>query len=211
MSWKKPTAGIILAAGMSTRLGQPKQLLYLKGEYLLEWVLDACLGSDLDKTFLVLGHQHQKIIQTLNQQLRHPNIEVVVNSDYREGQSQSLRAGLLAAGNAYASVMFLLGDQPMVDSGMINFLLNGFWNSRKDICIPVNQGKRRNPVIFSKNWYDRLLDIKGDIGARKIIEANPQQVLEAKVENRLYFYDIDTEADYKCLLNLIDTPAPKVR
>ena len=204
MSWKKPTAGIILAAGMSTRLVQSKQLLYLKGKYLLEWVLDACVGSELDKTFLVLGHQHQTIVQTLDQQLQHPDIEVVVNSNYREGQSQSLRAGLQAAGNAYASVMFLLGDQPMVDSGMINFLLNRFWNSRKDICIPINRGKRRNPVIFNKNWYDRLLEIKGDVGARKIIAANAQHLLAVEVENSMYFHDIDTEQDYKHLLNLID-------
>lgn len=203
MSWKKPTAGIILAAGMSTRLGKLKQLLHLKGKCLLEWVLDACLGSELDKTFLVLGHQHQTIVQTLDQQLRHPNIEVVINSNYREGQSQSLRAGLLAASNAYASVMFLLGDQPIVDSEMIDFLLNRFWNSRKDICIPVNRGKRRNPVIFSSNWYDRLLEIKGDIGARQIIAANVQHVLAVDVENSMYFHDIDTEEDYKRLLNYI--------
>jgi len=203
MSWKKPTAGIILAAGMSTRLGKSKQLLHLKGKCLLERVLDACLGSELDKTFLVLGHQHQTIVQTLDQQLRHPNIEVVINSNYREGQSQSLRAGLLAASNAYASVMFLLGDQPIVDSEMIDFLLNRFWNSRKDICIPVNRGKRRNPVIFSSNWYDRLLEIKGDIGARQIIAANVQHVLAVDVENSMYFHDIDTEEDYKRLLNYI--------
>ncbi|UCH23007.1 MAG: nucleotidyltransferase family protein [Deltaproteobacteria bacterium] len=199
MSLKKPTAGIVLAAGMSTRLGRPKQLLILNGKYLLEWVLEACAASKLEKTFVVLGHQHKKIIQTLDLTIRHPRIQVVVNSKYREGQSQSLRSGLLEAKDAFPSVMFLLGDQPMVDKKVINRLLNRFWEADKDICIPTHQGKRRNPVIFSKNWYDRLLNLKGDIGARKIIEANARYVLEVKVQNPLYFYDIDTEEDYKDL------------
>jgi molybdenum cofactor cytidylyltransferase len=204
MDVKKPTAGIILAAGMSRRLGKPKQLLDLKGKYLLEWVLDASVGSELDKAFLVLGHQHQKIIQALDQYLRHPDIQVVINTDYRKGQSQSLRAGLLRAGHVFPSVMFLLGDQPMVDSGMINLLLHRFWNSDKDICTATHHGKRRNPVIFSKKWYDRLLEIKGDIGARKIIAANTRHVLMVKVEESKYFYDIDTDKDYENLLRVID-------
>ncbi|MGD2273019.1 MAG: nucleotidyltransferase family protein [Desulfobacterales bacterium] len=207
MDGKKPTAGIILAAGMSTRLGKPKQLLDLRGKYLLEWILDACLGSELDKTFLVLGHQHQKIFRTLDQKLRHPNIQVVVNTKYREGQSRSLRAGLLETGDVFPSVMFLLGDQPMVDSKMINLLLFRFWNSEKDICLATHRGKRRNPVIFGRKWYDQLLEIKGDIGAREIIEANTRNVLAVGVEDSRYFYDIDTERDYANLLNVIDACA----
>ncbi len=201
---KKPTAGVILAAGMSKRLQRPKQLLQFNGKYLLEWVLDACLASDLEKAFLVLGHQFRKIMQALDGKLHHPGIQVVINSKYREGQSRSLRAGLLAAREAFPSVMFLLGDQPMVDKDVINCLLNRFWNSDKDICIPTCRGKRRNPTIFSRHWYDRLLELRGDIGARIIIEANAPHVLEVEVENRLYFYDIDTDKDYADLLHIID-------
>jgi molybdenum cofactor cytidylyltransferase len=207
MSWKKPTAGIILAAGMSSRLGSSKQLLPLKGKYLLEWVLDACLGSKLNKTYLVLGYQSENIIRTLDQQLRDPSIQVVVNPKYREGQSQSLRAGLLEASDDFSSVMFLLADQPMVDSEFINFLLNRFWTAPKSICVPINCGKRKNPVIFSRDWYNRLLQIKGDIGARQIIKANSQHVLQVDVENSMYFYDIDTKADYNRIRNLFDTRA----
>ena len=99
--------------------------------------------------------------------------------------------------------MFLLGDQPMVDSRMINHLLDRFWKSDKDICVPTFQGKRGNPTIFSKNLYNQLLGIKGDVGARNIIRTHPACVLHVEVNNPLYFSDIDTEKDLKSLESLL--------
>jgi molybdenum cofactor cytidylyltransferase len=87
MMQQKATAGIILAAGASTRFGQPKQLLRLKDRYLLEWVLDAALNSGLSKIILVLGYAHQKIQQALGNKLRHAKLRIEVNPDYRKGQS----------------------------------------------------------------------------------------------------------------------------
>ncbi|MBW2409533.1 MAG: NTP transferase domain-containing protein [Deltaproteobacteria bacterium] len=76
MSEKKPTAGVILAAGESTRLGKPKQLLKLNDKYLLEWVLDAAMGSRLAKTLLVLGHKHQDILNAMGKKTRQPNLDL---------------------------------------------------------------------------------------------------------------------------------------
>jgi molybdenum cofactor cytidylyltransferase len=95
----------------------------------------------------------------------------------------------------FPSVMFLLGDQPMVDSRMINHLLDRFWKSDRDICVPTFQGKRGNPAIFSRNLYNQLLGIKGDVGARNIIKEHPEHVLYVEIDNPLYFCDIDTEED----------------
>ncbi|MEE8480502.1 MAG: nucleotidyltransferase family protein [Desulfobacterales bacterium] len=151
MTWKKPTTGIILAAGMSTRFGKPKQLLRLKGKYLIEWVLDAVLNSHLENIILVLGYKNREIFEAISEKAYHPALQVVVNDRFSEGLSQSLLAGLRMVQKTFPSVMFLLGDQPMVDSRMINHLLDRFWKSHKDICVPTFQGKRGNPAIFSRN------------------------------------------------------------
>ena len=66
--------------------------------------------------------------------------------------------------------MFLLGDQPMVNSATIDYLLERFWDSEKDMCVPVCGGKRGNPTIFSRDFYDTIMNIKGDVGARTLIE-----------------------------------------
>jgi molybdenum cofactor cytidylyltransferase len=194
---KKPTAGIILAAGMSTRLGQTKQLLKLKGRYLIEWVISAPLASQLDKTILVLGHEQQQILDIVEKNALFSRLQIVLAPDYRQGMSQSLKAGLLAAREGYPSVMFLLGDQPLVTSNEINRLLGEFWNSEKEICVPVHRGKRGNPVIFGQALYDELHGIQGDIGARDLIDAHGDRVHCVETEEPASFLDIDTGEDVK--------------
>jgi molybdenum cofactor cytidylyltransferase len=105
--------------------------------------------------------------------------------------------------DTYAAVMFLLGDQPMVDPATINHLLKCFRASEKNICVPVNRGKRGNPTIFSDHFYNRLSAIEGDIGGREIIELHPDQILEVEIENSLVFFDIDTPQDLEELNSLL--------
>jgi molybdenum cofactor cytidylyltransferase len=199
MSWKKPTAGIILAAGESIRFGQTKQLLPLKNKYMIEWVLEAALGSRLEQIILVLGHDHKQIMRALGTQTHCPRLRVCLNHEYKKGQSSSLKVGFSKMPIKFPSVMFLLGDQPMIDTETIDFLLHHFWRSSKDICVPVYQGKRGNPTIFSRKFYNHFLTIKGDIGARGIIKTNSERVLEVEVKNSLCFIDIDTEKDFEKL------------
>ena len=196
MTQIKPTAGIILAAGAATRFGQPKQLLRLKDKYLIEWVLDAAINSRLGRIVLVLGHAHQKILQALGKKVQHSKLHVEVNPNYKKGQSDSLRVGLATVKNDFPAVIFLLGDQPMLDSATINTLLEKFWSADKNICIPTCRGVRKTPAIFSRRFYSQLMDIKGDIGARQLIDANPNQVLPIEIDDPLCFFDIDTEQDF---------------
>ena len=203
MQSKSPTAGVILAAGESIRFGKPKQLLKLKDRYLIDWVLDAAIGSRLEKTLLVLGHQHQKILNAMGEKARQPDLEIVINSNFQNGQSTSLQAGVSRIRKAYPSIMFLLGDQPMLSADIIDALLEQFWSSDKDICVPVYDGKRGNPVIFSNKFYDLLEEIKGDIGARNLIKNHPDLVGEVEINNPLCFMDIDTQGDYDKLIEIL--------
>jgi len=205
MSSKRPTAGIILAAGQSTRFGKPKQLLKLNDKYLLEWVIDAALGSRLEKTLLVLGHKYQEILTALGEKTRHPDLQIVNNHHYQDGQSTSLQAGLDQVRDKFPATMFLLGDQPMLDSETIDALLEQFWISDKDIGVPVFEGKRGNPVIFSQKFYGHLPKITGDIGARNIIRDHPENVGEIEITNPLCFMDIDIQSDFDKLSKLLNS------
>ena len=199
------TAGIILAGGSSTRFGRPKQLLKLNGKYLLDYVLSAALESELDHVVLVLGHDHQNILQALETRTTQERLQVVINHRYLEGQSRSLQAGLQKIRQAFPAVMFLLGDQPLLNSNTIDHILDRFRHSGKDICVPVCEGKRRNPTIFNRVLYDQLMAIEGDIGARHIIRANPERVLYLELDDPLCFFDIDSQKDFENLQSFLDS------
>ena len=108
---------------------------------MLEYVIDSALGSKLNHVVLVLGHEHQNILRALAARTAHERLQVVINHHYREGQSRSLQAGLLKIRQVFPSAMFLLGDQPMVKSGTIDHMVDRFRDSKKDICVPICNGK----------------------------------------------------------------------
>jgi len=203
MSWKKPTAGIVLAAGMSKRFGMPKQLLKLGGKTLVERVLEASLSSRLDRIFLVLGHHSEPVLEQIVDHKADPRLTIGINPAYRNGMSHSLRLGLEMARTDFPSVMFLLADQPLVDAEMIDRLLECFWSSNKDICVPVCGDRRRNPTLFSRRFYDQILALDGDVGARKIIRSHPANVHRVEMDDPPRFFDIDTLADLDRLKSLV--------
>ena len=194
---KKPTAGIILAAGQSLRFGQPKQLIQWRGKYFIQRMLDTALQSQLEQCILVLGFEHQKIIDALGELIQNQRIRVEINHDYRLGQSRSIKKGLIAVKDRFPSAMFLVADQPLIDAATIDLLLEQFWRSSRNICVPTCKGQRGNPAVFSQIFYENLLQLEGDIGARQIIAAHPSEVLSVAVDNPLCFFDVDTPQDLK--------------
>jgi molybdenum cofactor cytidylyltransferase len=205
---KPPTAGILLAAGESTRFGEPKQLLTLSGRFLIEWALAAALGSNLDHVVLVLGCEHERIRRCLGSSTAHPKCEILVNPDYSSGQSTSLQAGLLRIRHDFPSTMFLLGDQPLVDAALINLLLQRYAVSEKPICVPTHRGTRGNPTLFASRFYPEILKLAGDKGARDIIAAHPDQVLAVKIPDPRVFLDIDRREDIEKIAALLESRQP---
>jgi molybdenum cofactor cytidylyltransferase len=205
---KTPTAGIILAAGESKRFGAPKQLLKLGGRFLVAWVLEAALESDLDRVVLVLGCEHARIRRRLVAWTGHPKCEVVVNPAYRDGLSGSLKAGVARIQNDFSTAMFLLGDQPLVDAAVINLLLRRFAHSPKSICIPTHRGTRGNPTLFARSFYSAILNLAGDRGARDLIAAHPDQVLAVEVSDPMVFIDVDHRKDAETIARLMKSRQP---
>ena len=162
-------------------------------------MLDAALNSELNSIVLVLGYAHQKILQALGEKLQHSKLLVAINPQYEKGQSLSLHTGLSKVKDDYPAVMFLLGDQPMLNAATINVLLERFWADEKDICVPIYQGKRKTPTIFRRRFYTQLMGIKGDMGARQLIDDNPDRVLAVEMKNKICFFDVDTQQDLERL------------
>ena len=199
---KRPTAGIILAAGMSTRFGRLKQLLEIGDSTILSMVVDAAVKSDLDKVVLVLGHQADVIKKSLGNRLRNSGIKTVINPHYQEGMSTSLGCGLMEIKSEFPSMMILMGDQPLLSHEVINLVLWTFRSSDRDICVPVYNGERGLPVCFTKRFYNDILAVKGDVGAREVILNNPTAVLTVEMEDSTPLADIDKEADLEKLKSL---------
>ncbi|MDP2268762.1 MAG: nucleotidyltransferase family protein [Deltaproteobacteria bacterium] len=200
----RPTAGIVLAAGMSTRLGRPKHLVKVGGKTLLARVVAAALESELSEVVLVLGHQAERVLAALGPLGCHERLQTVVNERYEDGMAGSLTAGLLTVKEQYPAVMFLLGDQPLIDAGAINLLLGRFWSSGKDICVPVQGERRGNPVCFSRRFYEQIIGVQGDTGAREIIHRHPEDVLWVEIAGPSFFLDIDRAEDLESILALLN-------
>ena len=192
-------AGGILAAGMSTRFDGNKLLASLNGKPLICRVVEAALSSRLDKILAVLGHEADKVREALDDQLQNPRFDCIDIADFQEGQSRSVIAGLKRVQQDCLGVMYLMGDQPLINPSVIDDVIATFEKSKKDICYPSFNGKRRNPVIFGERFYHDILALTGDTGAREIIDTNPQSTVSIDYSDELLFRDVDREIDLQSL------------
>jgi molybdenum cofactor cytidylyltransferase len=188
-------SGVILAAGRSRRLGRPKQLLDLGGQPLLAHVVRNAVASGLGEVILVLGHEAGRIAEAIGERGQ----RVVVNPDHAAGQSTSVRVGLGAVAPRAEAVVFLLGDQPTVDTALIDRLIERFGASGSPIVQPAYGGRPGNPVLFARELFPELAAVEGDEGARSVVRRHQAEVATVAVERRPP-RDVDTEEDYRALL-----------
>jgi len=189
-------AGIVLAAGESTRMGRPKQLLPAGGGTLLERILDEALRSDLDEVILVLGHLFEDIRAVLGQVLEHPKLKVIENRQYKQGISSSIIAGLSEVEESHDHVMILLADMPHIDANLIDLLVRRYIDSRLPLGAIKLKTKRTHPVIFSRKLFHELHNLKGDVGARDLFKKYADQVCLVEPEGFYDDRDIDTLEDH---------------
>jgi len=192
-------AGLILAAGDSSRYGGIKQLASVAGEPLLGRVVRAALSSGLEKTILVLGFMADEIIRELGESLRHPTLSVVTNTEYKEGMAASIRVGMTGIDPSFARVMIILGDFPLLSPGIIDSVLEAHRTSGKGICVPVRDNRWGHPVCLSRRYFEDLTNIEGDIGARNIIRSNWPDVYAFPITEEGCFFDVDTKEDIEAL------------
>jgi len=190
-------AGIILAAGRSSRIGEIKQLLAFRGTTLLGQVIKNATGSRLDEVIVVLGHEADEIQRELNLE----GVRVVLNEAHALGKSASLRAGLSAVSEDMDAVMFILGDQPLVGPEVMNSLIDGYGRTRAPIVLPTHRGRRGNPVLVDRTLFPRIESLTGDVGARVLFEEVAEATVEIEIEDDSIHFDLDTREDYRELLD----------
>jgi molybdenum cofactor cytidylyltransferase len=190
-------SGLILAAGTSSRMGQPKQLLPFRGTILLDWVMaQAEAASALNEVIVVLGRAADEI----QPRLRSTRAKVIVNPVFTEGCSGSYKAGMATIDPRAEAVMVLLGDQPGVESAVIDQVAEDWRTKAGTIALTSYRGRRGHPMVFARELFDQLRQLSGDKAAWKILDAHPDWVRDVAVD---YAFpdDVDTRQDYEALLH----------
>ena len=176
-------AAIVLAAGESSRFGSPKQLL------LLGRVLENVRDAGLDDIIVVLGAHAEEIREAVG----FLGERVVVNPDYREGMSTSIRCGLRALREGAEGAMIVLGDQPYVTAETMARLAAEFRRTRPAALAPSFRGRRGNPLVIAAALFPEMMVLRGDSGFRAI--AGRHAVSELEVDDRGVLVDIDELRD----------------
>jgi molybdenum cofactor cytidylyltransferase len=183
-------AAVILAAGRSTRMGGPNKLLAeLGGKPLVRTVTEQALASKASDVIVVTGHQASEVEKALAG-LR---VKFVRNPDFAAGMSSSVKAGIAAVSRDADGAVVGLGDMPLIDAQLIDRLIDAFAPDQGNlIVVPVSDNRRGNPVLWSRRFFDELMTLDGDIGARHLIAKHSEAVAEVVVEGHGAFLDIDT-------------------
>jgi molybdenum cofactor cytidylyltransferase len=183
-------AAIVLAAGRSTRMGGSNKLLAeVGGKPLVRIAVEQALASNARPVIVVSGHQQEQVESAL----AGLNVQVVHNPDFARGLGTSLRAGVAALPADADGVVVCLADMPQVGSGLIDRLIAAFDPEKAAlVVVPTMEGKRGNPVLWSRRFFPDLMAIEGDIGARHLIAGYAEAVTEVPVTGDAAFLDVDT-------------------
>lgn len=188
-------AGIVLAAGMSRRLGRPKQLLELDGVPVIRHVVRRALESSLDEVIVVVGARGEDVREALGGE----PVRFVTNERYAEGQGTSLAAGVSALGPDTDAVVILLGDQPGIEPAVIDRVAAERKERGASIVVTAYGDGRGHPVLFGSEHFLELAAIDGDEGGRSVIRHNEAAVVTVVSGRDTVPPDIDTQDDWRRL------------
>jgi molybdenum cofactor cytidylyltransferase len=186
-------AAIVLAAGESSRMGRPKPLLPLNDSTFLGHLLDEIRGSRISQTLIVLGHHPEVVLEAM------PEIApiAIVNEEYQLGQLSSLHAGLRQVGDQPDAVLMCLADHPFVTREVIDGLILAHERTHRPIVVPTYGGGRGHPTLFARALFGELLAAPLDQGARVVVRAHADEVLELPTEEAGVLADVDTPEQYE--------------
>jgi molybdenum cofactor cytidylyltransferase len=189
---------IILAAGTSSRLGSPKQLLSYKGKNLLRHTVDEALETGCASVFVVLGANSE----LLRKELKDKPVSIVENTGWQEGMASSIRYGLETITKTILrpnSIIFMVCDQPYVSSSLLLSLMKKKNETGMPIVASSYEDKTGTPALFHRSLFPALMELTGDKGARKLIADNPGKVATVPFPEGIT--DIDTKEDYEKLVS----------
>ena len=203
-------AGLILAAGESSRMGRDKALLKYRGRTFLETIIANLREAGIDRVAVVLGHHAEAIERAIGWSVAAPaGVEVVVNHDYQRGQTSSLQAGLSAFERRAAessrqlsapeTIALCLVDHPAFDASTVSALLEAFERTQAPVIVPTHGGRRGHPVLIARPLFAPLLALRTDEGANRVIHAWGSQRIQVEVPDPGILVDVDDPAAYRDL------------
>jgi molybdenum cofactor cytidylyltransferase len=185
------TAAVVLAAGRSVRMGRNKLLLRLDGKRLIDHNLDALEAANIDDIVVVLGHEPWKLAGVLKSRSNH--LRIVINKEYDVGMTSSFKTGLAQIRNAEA-VLLVLGDQLILDHHLIDKMLKLMEEGRALIVSPVHEGKKGHPLLFSKELFQEITELKRNETIREVVHRHGDALLTIESDEWTVI-DIDTPID----------------
>jgi molybdenum cofactor cytidylyltransferase len=190
-------AGLILAAGESSRMGTPKATLTYRGCTFLERIVQTLREGGLTRIVVVLGHRAEEI----QQQVKMEAAQVVINPAYRFGQTSSLQAGLqsLVADDLHA-VLLCLVDHPAVSAETVKRIVATFRECDAPVVIPTYHGRRGHPVLIGRQLFEELLGLTSDVGADSVVRRYRPASQFVEVEDEGIVIDVDDPESYRRLM-----------
>lgn len=190
-------AAVVLAAGRSTHMGAVnKMLAEIGGKPLVRIATEQALASRAKPVIVVTGHERERVEQALSGL----PVRFVHNPDYADGLAGSVKAGIGAVPAESDGAIVCLGDMPQVDSGLIDKLLTAFDPERGAlVVVPSIDGRRGNPVVWARRFFNDLMAITGDIGARHLIGQYAEAVVEVPLAGEAALTDVDTPESFSAV------------
>ena len=185
-------AAVVLAAGLSRRMGQAKLLMPVGGRAIVRYVVESVLAGGVDSVWVVTGPD----VEPIEAALAGLEVQIAVNPAPEEGQASSLRAGITALPASVDAALIALGDQPSLAPSIIPALLAARRTTPKLIVAPRYRDGQGNPVLFKREIFPELLRLTGDQGARPILQKEPARVQWVELDLPMP-PDVDTLDDYE--------------
>jgi len=191
-------AGLILAAGESSRMGTPKATLVYCGRTFLELIVQTLRAGGLERLAVVLGHQAEDI----QREVKLEPAQVVINADYRSGQTSSLQAGLRTLiTDDLEAVLLCLVDHPAVCAETVRRIVAIFRQRSAPVVIPTYHGRRGHPVLIGRQVFEELLGLAGDAGADSVVRRYRPTTQFVEVEDEGVVIDVDDPESYRRLIS----------
>ena len=198
-------SSILLAAGQSLRMkGENKLTKEINGVPLIKYAVKNILGSTVDELIIVLGHEKEILEKIIEDNKK---IKFVYNSNFASGVASSIKIGVENISKRSEAFFICLGDMPNVNQNIYNKLIKSRSNYnkkfstkyKKEIIIPTYEEQYGNPVLFSKFMKEKIMKVKGDNGAKEIIQLNKDKILNIPFNQDGILLDFDTEDNFKTL------------
>jgi len=188
-------SAILLAAGQSKRMnGENKLTKEIQGIPLIKLSVKNILASSINELIIVLGYQKEIIEKLID---KNEKIKFVFNKNFESGMASSIKTGLNNLSEKTEAFFICLGDMPMVNSNIYNQLIKS--RNQKDILVPTYKDQQGNPILFDKSMKEKIIDITGDVGAKKILELNKEKILNLEINDQSITKGFDTQDDFNSL------------